>query len=354
MDKKIFHVIGVMSGTSLDGIDIAYLRFEKSEKWNFKIIEAETHKYSIEWKNKLKNAINLDELSLKKLDKEYSVFLAQSVSYFIKKFNIINLNAVCSHGHTVFHMPRKGITYQIGNKQVLANLLQHTVICDFRVQDVKLGGQGAPLVPIGDELLFGNYDYCLNLGGFANISTKVNNTRIAYDVCPANIVLNHYASKLGVDYDENGRLAASGNLDNTLLNYLDGLPYYQKEHPKSLGLEWVKEKIFPFINEKKTEIKDILHTFTQHIVNQTAKTLEDQKKVLVSGGGAYNTYLINMIKQKSDANIIIPSNKIIEYKEALIFGFLGVLKLENEVNCLSSVTGAKKDHSSGVIFNPMA
>ena len=241
---------------------------------------------------------------------------------------------------------------QIGDGQIIANEVRQKVVCDFRTQDVSLGGQGAPLVPIGDELLFSEYDYCLNLGGFANISYKQNNKRIAFDVCPVNIVLNVYAQKLGFDYDDKGSLAKSGAYLLALGEALNSLDFYKQLPPKSLGLEWVQKEIFPIIDSSKRNPIDVLRTFTEHIAWAIAKVLPKQARVLVTGGGAFNTYLLKRIKYYKDVTLIVPEEDIINFKEALIFAFLGFLKLDNQVNCLGSVTGAVKDHSSGVIFYP--
>lgn len=341
-----------MSGTSLDGLDIAYVEFVKNEKWSFRIIRAETLKYTPEWYSRLKNAIHLDNNSLSELDHEYSVFTATSVLKFIDDNKIMNLDAVCSHGHTVFHQPENGFTLQIGNKEILADILKVPVVCDFRVQDVQLGGQGAPLVPIGDELLFSEYDYCLNLGGFANISVNIDGNRIAYDICPANIVLNHYASLLGMEYDRDGELASQGSVNERLLEVLNNLSYYKSPYPKSLGYEWVREEIFKLINDEDIQVMDVLRTFTEHIVYQLIKNMVSEKSVFITGGGVYNAFLIRRLRELSNVQIVIPPAEIIEFKEAMIFGFLGVLKMRNEINSLASVTGALKNHSSGKVFYP--
>ena len=354
MIKSKYKVIGVMSGTSLDGLDLAYIEFSFDNSWSFKIINAETIGYPNKWGEILKNLILNSFDELEKIDKDYTIYLASTINDFIKKNKIVELDAVCSHGHTALHQPSKKLTYQIGNLSELCKLIEKKVICDFRVQDVELGGQGAPLVPIGDDLLFYKYDYCLNLGGFANVSTKVNSARIAYDICPLNIVLNHYAIKLGYNFDENGKIAALGNINSQLLKALNQLEFYKSSPPKSLGLEWVNKTIFPLISFYHLSIKDVLRTFVEHSAFQIATEVNKTKRanVLVTGGGAYNLFLINRIKKLTDNKIILPSRDLIEYKEALIFGLLGVLKLRGENNCLSSVTGAKRDHSSGKIYNP--
>jgi anhydro-N-acetylmuramic acid kinase len=342
-----------MSGTSLDGIDLAEIIYNFSEsKWNFEIITAETVPYSSFWKDELREAINYSEEKLERLDFKYTEKLSEEILKFIKKHNILEIDAVCSHGHTILHQPEKGFTYQIGNLPKISKMLGQTVVCDFRVQDVELGGQGAPLVPIGDRLLFPEYDYCLNLGGFANCSFEKNGERIAFDICPINIVLNNYAEKLGHNFDEGGKLAASGKVNEALLVKLNTLPFYIKKPPKSLGLEWVKEQIFPLLDASGISSEDILRTFTEHIAVQLAKQFRENASVLISGGGAYNSFLIERLNKIAQVETTIPFREIVEFKEALIFGLLGVLKLRDEVNCLASVTGAERDHASGKIFSP--
>lgn len=354
MVETEYSVIGVMSGTSLDGLDLVYVNFVKKKKWSFDIVYAETVEYSPKWYDTLKQLVSFSFKELQNIDDDYIAYLAEAINHFIDKNNIKNIDAVCSHGHTALHQPEKKLTYQIGNKVLLAELLNKKVVCDFRVQDVELGGQGAPLVPIGDKLLFSEYDFCLNLGGFANISMDFNNARIAYDICPVNIVLNHYVKKLGFNYDDKGKIAAIGTINKDLLNQLNDLSFYKEKHPKSLGLEWVNKNVFPLIDSFKLDVKDVLSTFVSHIAKQIASEINKKHnaKVLVTGGGVYNMYLIEQIKQHSKTKIIIPSKELVEFKEALIFGFLGILKLRNETNCLKSVTGALKNHSSGKIFMP--
>ena len=340
-----------MSGTSLDGVDLALVHLAKAESWNFEIVIAETIPYPDAWKNKLQEAINFDRKALEELNEEYTGYLAGIILKFIKKHDITTLDAVCSHGHTIKHEPENKYTLQIGNLPQLAGLLKLKVVCDFRVQDVALGGQGAPLVPVGDELLFPEYDYCLNLGGFANISTVKEGKRIAYDICPVNIVLNKLMEKIGFPFDDQGKIAASGSLIPELLTRLNALPFYTKLPPKSLGLEWVTATVFPLLENSRYKIEDLLYTFIEHISVQLADNFREGASVLTTGGGTFNSYLLKRLEQHRKIKIEIPSKEVIEYKEALIFGLLGVLKLRGEVNCLRSVTGASKDHSSGIIYS---
>jgi anhydro-N-acetylmuramic acid kinase len=353
MFKETYNIIGVMSGTSLDGIDLAHINFTiKNSKWNYQILESETISYSENWLNKLKVAVSFSEEKLIELNEDYTELLGEIVKSFIDNYQIKNLDAVCSHGHTILHQPQNGFTLQIGNLPKIAAIIQEKVVCDFRVQDVNLGGQGAPLVPIGDRILFSEYDYCLNLGGFSNVSFEDNSKRIAFDISPVNTVLNFYANKLGLDYDDKGKIARSGKVNSDLLNELNALDYYKKSFPKSLGFEFVKEIVLPLIEKYPLSIEDKMHTFTEHIALQTSLALPKKEgKILITGGGAYNEFLIERMQfHLPKIQIIIPDNKTLEFKEALIFALLGVLKLRNEINVLSSVTGAKMDHSTGVIY----
>ena len=350
MNSDFYFIIGLMSGTSLDGIDLVYVRFDKKEYKNFKILFADTVSYSDDWKNKLKKAIGFSKNDLTKLDIDYGELLGNEINKFIKKNEIKKIDFIASHGHTILHQPDDRITLQIGNGKIISQITNQKVICDFRTQDVNLGGQGAPLVPIGDELLFADYDFCVNLGGFANVSFKEKENRIAFDICPVNIVLNYYVQKLGYDYDDRGQIAETGKINNELLEKLNSLEFYKKEAPKSLGFEWVLSIIFPLIDKNEKDIPTILRTFIEHSAIQIGKIIHKKVPVLITGGGVFNSFLINRVEFYSEREIEIQSNELINYKEALIFAFLGLLRVENQVNCLRSVTGANEDHSSGVIF----
>ncbi len=353
MLKSHYHVLGIMSGTSLDGLDIAQVNFTYLDGvWDFSLGICTTISYPIETKAQLANLVDLSDHDLNAVDNQYTHYLGSQIRQFIMANNIVNLDAVCSHGHTAVHKPNLGITRQIGNQEVLSKLIGVPVVCDFRVQDVVLGGQGAPLVPVGDKLLFKTYDYCLNLGGFANVSFSNNGQRLAFDLCPVNIVMNPFANALGLPYDDQGRLAKSGALLESKLEALNNLPYYKEVAPKSLGLEWVKEQFLPILNPELADVNNGLRTLVEHIAKQIASPLQENKRVLVTGGGAYNSYLLERIGFFKNLELVVPEPKLVEFKEALIFGFLGVLKLREEVNCLASVTGAKHDHSSGNIFMP--
>lgn len=345
------HAIGLMSGTSLDGLDICYVRFEKHSTWSFQILKAETVSYPEDWEHRLRNSISLSAEELLELNAEYGFYLGRSVNGFIRKHQIKSIDLIASHGHTVFHQPQKKFTLQIGDGRAIKQETGVPVIYDFRTQDVLMGGNGAPLVPIGDELLFSQYDACLNLGGFSNISLQQNNQRIAFDIAPFNIILNKLAQKFNKSFDENGDLARKGHINENLLIKLNSLDFYRQPHPKSLGIEWCKEFIFPLLVLETGATEDIMATFTEHVAQQISDVIHKYslKKVLCTGGGTYNTFLIEKIKEKTGSVIIIPEKEIIDYKEALIFGFMGVLKMNNEINVLSSATGSITDHSSGQI-----
>ena len=350
MNDDFFYVIGLMSGTSLDGLDIVYVKFQKSDYANFEILSAETISYSHIWKERLQSAINLDKNGTSVLHNEYGVFLGIKTKEFISKNNIQKLDFIASHGHTVFHQPEKGITLQVGDGEEILKATNCTVVADFRTQDVQLGGQGAPLVPIGDRLLFSGYQACVNLGGFANISYERNDLRIAFDICPVNIVMNYYSNKMGLEYDDKGIIASKGTIHQGLLKELNSLPFYSKKPPKSLGLEWVQQYVFPLVDKYKLDSHNILRTFLEHVAQQISQIIQPFDTILFTGGGVYNDFLIKRIEDIGKNNIIIPADDIINYKEALIFALLGLLKLQGQVNCLSSVTGAQKNHSSGKIF----
>lgn len=354
MFKQNYNVIGIMSGTSLDGVDLAHIKFYKKENWTFEILETKTVSYTQNWLNTLRKAVNFSNLELIQLNEDYTLLLSQIIIDFILEYNIKNIDAVCNHGHTIIHKPDLGYTLQIGNLPILAQMINQIVVCDFRVQDVLLGGQGAPLVPIGDKMLFPEYDYCLNLGGFSNISFDENGKRIAYDISPVNSVLNFYANTFNLSYDDKGIIAKSGSINSELFHKLNEIEFYKLPYPKSLGIEFVNEIIFPIIEKSKLDCNDIMNTFVEHIAFQISKNIKNKQTLLfITGGGVYNDFLMDRIKFYLPKNkIVIPDGIIIEFKEALIFAFLGVLKLRNEINVFGSVTGALKDHCSGIIFTP--
>lgn len=348
-----FHVIGVMSGTSLDGVDLAECLFEyQNGKWNYSIINAETISYTENWEKKLQNADELNAFEFIALHKEYGGLLAEHVSDFILKYKATP-EFVSSHGHTVFHRPELGITCQIGDGAVIAARLNIPVICDFRTIDVALNGQGAPLVPIGDEMLFMDYFFRLNLGGIANISYNENGKTIAFDICPFNMALNYLSKQLGNDFDEGGKLAKAGVINHELLTHLSELDFFKIKPPKSLGKEWFDSVFQPVLDNYSISVNDKLRTVAELIAIQIGNATQSsqKQKILVTGGGAFNKFVISLMQKKNQNKIVVPDDKTINFKEALIFGFLGVLRITNQINCLSSVTGASRDSVGGCIYH---
>lgn len=341
--------IGIMSGTSLDGLDICFVEFEFTNRWQFKIIASHCVDYDENWRNLLKTAHQLPTQALDKLDARFGEFIGKQTNQFLERFELGKPELICSHGHTVFHDPSAGLTKQIGCGRTIADETRITTISDFRSLDVSLGGQGAPLVPIGDKLLFDEFDSCLNIGGFANISYDKNGERIAFDICPVNIILNNLASELGMSFDKDGAIAYSNEVDERLLQQLH---HSMPNSKHSLAREWLEESFLPILSSSSASSETKISTSTRFAAEQIAQTINDSTptgRVLITGGGAYNKALINAISGLTKASVIIPETQIIEFKEALVFAFLGVLKSLNEINVLRSVTGASEDTSSGVI-----
>lgn len=352
LDNKKYRVIGVMSGTSLDGIDIAACDFEYCHKsWKYRIVKAKTYEYSLAMRTSLAQSQHLNGLDLAYLDVAYGRLIGEKVNDFIDEFKLLP-DFIASHGYTVFHEPHKGLTLQIGSGAEIAALTKIKTICNFRVGDVARGGQGAPLVPIGDALLFSEFTACLNLGGFANISFPSDNGgRIAYDICPVNFVLNRFAQKAGYEFDINGDIGRKGMVHDDLLLKLNALDFYKKAAPKSLGREFVEKEIYPLLHHI-IPIEDVMATFYKHIAIQISNEINNKSngRVLVTGGGAKNTFLIEQITAFSKLELVIPDMKIVDFKEALIFAFLGVLRFIEQPNCLASVTGASTDNIGGAVF----
>lgn len=347
-------ILGLMSGSSLDGLDLAFCEFEnKNNQWNFAIVKAETISYSDNWLLRLKNAPLLTGRKLIQTHIEYGRLLGDYSKIFLSKYNL-DPDFIASHGHTVFHRPELGYTFQLGDGQTLSSTLGCKVISDFRTKDVSIGGQGAPLVPIGDKFLFCNYEYCLNLGGIANISFTENKKRIAFDICPVNQVFNHLSKQIGLLYDDEGKIARSGKLINDLLTQLNSDPYYSQSPPKSLSNQYVFDHFIKLIDDFDDTAENKLRTVSEHVAVQISNSIHNKPigKILVTGGGAYNSFLIEQLNNSTNHEFILPGSQIIDYKEALIFAFMGLRKMLGEVNCLSSVTGAKNDCCGGIVFHP--
>ncbi|WP_026967394.1 anhydro-N-acetylmuramic acid kinase [Algoriphagus terrigena] len=356
MSSEKYNLIGLMSGTSGDGLDIAFVNFENEHGWSFEIAQAQTRPFPSELGENLARAHSLSGLELSQLDVDFGKWMGTQVRDFCREFSLKPM-AVASHGHTVFHQPGKGLSLQIGNGWALHQASGLQVINDFRMGDVQLGGQGAPLVPVGDKLLFPSVDFCLNLGGIANISMEYDGSRIAFDCCPFNLPLNAESKKLGKSYDDGGSIARSGEINLPLFEALNELPFYSKKSAKSLGREEMENDYFPLVERSHLSPADKLSTLVEHYAFQIAsviRTFSTKKSplVLITGGGAFNTYFIERLDHylERDWQLFDAPTQLIEFKEALIFAFLGVLRLRGEVNCLASVTGASRDSCGGTIY----
>ena len=346
---KSVKVLGIMSGTSLDGLDLCLVNFSgKNSEWAYTILASETIIYHDELKDKLSGAVKLSGETLVQLDVELGRFIGERVNHFLKE----DIDFIASHGHTVFHQPENRLTTQIGCGNTIHAVTGHPVICDFRTLDVALGGQGAPLVPIGDHLLFDQYISCINFGGIANLSYFINGNRVAFDICPANMALNTLINEINLPFDDQGKLAATGTILPELLDRLNALTYYSIKGPKSLGIEWYFKHFEPLISRTDLALENRLRTVCEHIATQVSNSINQLEtgKILMTGGGAYHSFLMDLIQSKTTHKIIIPEPELIEFKEALIFAFLGLLKHEGQINVLASVTGARQSSSSGYMI----
>lgn len=350
--QKGISALGLMSGTSLDGLDLCLANFILKEgKWSYSITCADSLTYPGELKKALGTAQSMTALEYARLHSDYGIFLGTQVRLFMERFKV-KPQLVASHGHTIFHQPSVRLTSQIGSGAGIAAECGVPVVCDFRTTDVALHGQGAPLVPVGDKYLFGDYDYCLNLGGFSNISSeRPDGSRKAYDITAVNYVLNHYTCQVGEDFDKDGLRARKGRVNKTVLDALNRLPYYKQEGPRSLGREWVEGEVFPLIDSFGLTLEDVLATYCEHIAVQTSFHICPGARVLVTGGGAFNKFLMErMAARASSVHYIIPDQLTVNFKEALIFAFLGVLYMCNIPSCLSSVTGSLHDNIGGALY----
>jgi len=359
----VYKAIGVMSGSSLDGLDIAFVEFqENAGKWNYEIGQADCYPYSEEWLEKLRSATTLKAMEYQLLHVEYGHYVGEQINRFIEQNKLhYQVALIASHGHTTFHIPSKKMTAQLGDGAAIAAETQLPVISDLRALDLAFGGQGAPIVPIGEKWLFGDFDFFLNLGGIANVSFK-SEPYIAFDICAANRVLNMLVSNEGKEYDDKGEIAGSGELKTDLLQKLNGLDYYNQPYPKSLANDFGTDVVYPMIIEAGCKIKDALRTYVEHIVmqikgsitklvNGTHQTIN--RKLLATGGGAFNTFLVNRLSEELShlqIEVVVPDEKLIQYKEAMIMAFMGVLRWRQEYNILSSVTGASRDTIGGALW----
>ncbi|WP_276500879.1 anhydro-N-acetylmuramic acid kinase [Terrimonas pollutisoli] len=359
----IYRAIGLMSGSSLDGLDIVFAEIhENGGKWSYEIKAADCYPYASNWIDKLKNAVTLNALDYQLLHTDYGHYLGQQVNRFVEEHQLqYKVAVIGSHGHTTFHLPAKKMTAQLGDGAAIAAATSLPVVSDLRAMDVALGGQGAPIVPIGEKLLLGDYDYFLNIGGIANISFN-QESFLAFDICAANRVLNMLAAREGKEYDEGGKMAASGNVDNALLAKLNGLDFYKEAYPKSLANDFGTNIVYPLILDAGSSTADALRTYSEHIAMQvthaiasvnTLKLQTSGLKLLCTGGGAFNNFLVERLHdhlKQLDIEVMIPDEKLVKYKEALIMALIAVLRWREETNVLATVTGAKRDSVGGAMW----
>jgi anhydro-N-acetylmuramic acid kinase len=360
----VYRAIGLMSGSSLDGLDIAFVEFqEQGGKWTYEILQADCYAYTSEWVAKLRDAINLSARDYQLLHADYGHYTGQQINKFIEEHQLhYKVAVIASHGHTTFHIPDKKMTAQLGDGAAIAAVTQLPVVTDLRAMDVAFGGQGAPIVPIGEKLLLGDYNFFLNLGGIANISHNNPDNYTAYDICAANRVLNMLVNEIGKEYDDGGQIAASGMVNEALLEKLNSLEYYKQPYPKSLANDFGTDIVYPIIKDAGIEIKDALRTYVEHIVVQIREAISTLKnptpdtrhpRLLATGGGGFNTFLIQRLTdslEELNIEVIVPDKKLVNFKEALVMAFIGVLRWRQEYNVLSSVTGAARDSIGGALW----
>ena len=362
----VYRPIGLMSGSSLDGLDIVFAEIEENGgKWTYEILHADCYPYEQEWTERLKAAVSMSALDYQILHTEYGHYLGEQVNRFIRGNQLeYKVSLVASHGHTTFHIPSRKMTAQLGDGAAIAAATQLPVVSDLRNIDIALGGQGAPIVPIGEYLLLGGYDYFLNIGGIANISAPAQNNsgRWGFDVCAANRVLNMLAAEAGKEYDDEGKMADNGNLNDQLLQQLNAFEYYDRPYPKSLANDFGTDIVYPLIKRSRCSISDALRTYTEHIALQIKKAISgvnnfkpqtSNLKLLCTGGGAFNTFLVERLKihlASLNVDVMIPDEKLIKYKEALVMELIGVLRWREETNVLASVTGATRDSIGGAVW----
>jgi anhydro-N-acetylmuramic acid kinase len=358
----VYRAIGLMSGSSLDGLDIVFAELnEHAGSWSFDIQASACYEYDAAWRKRLEFVIDLNARDYQLLHADYGHYLGAQVNQFINENDLhFKVGLISSHGHTSFHMPSKKMTAQLGDGAAIAAVTGLPVVSDLRALDIAFGGQGAPIVPIGEKFLFPEYRMFLNLGGIANISFNFPGNYIAFDVCPANRVLNMLSNLENKAFDEGGNRAASGTINTDLLEQLNRLDYYQKGYPKSLANNFGTETVFPVIEEKGLPINDALSTYVAHIIFQLKKVIDsmprhevENQKLLVTGGGAFNDFLIRQLKTEVslfDIDVVVPEENIVNNKEALVMAFIGVLRWRQEYNVLASVTGAQRNSIGGAVW----
>ena len=359
----VYKVIGLMSGSSLDGLDLAYVQLhETGGKWSYEFIHTACYTYPEEWIERLSSSTTLSAIDYLQLHVDYGHYTGSLVNRFIDEHGLHHkVHLIASHGHTSFHFPASKMTAQLGDGAAIAAETGLAVVSDLRAMDLAFSGQGAPLVPAGEKYLLPQYDYLLNLGGIANISHRKNGEYVAFDVCAANRVLNLLANEAGREYDEAGAMAASGSLDAELLYDLNSLEYYGHAYPKSLDNGFGVSTVYPLITAAGLSIPDALHTYSEHIAEQIFKAIQliaagepvVSAQLLITGGGAFNTFLVERLQHLLSAqniSVIVPEKDLVQYKEALIMALLGVLRWREEPTVMSSVTGASKDSIGGALW----
>lgn len=355
-----------MSGSSLDGLDVAFVEFvHNAGQWSFEILAADCYPYDEEWKSNLQSATTLNALAYQRLHTAYGHYLGQAVNRFVDEKGLhYKVGLIGSHGHTTFHEPHRKMTAQLGDGAAIAAETGLPVVSDLRALDVAFGGQGAPIVPIGEKHLLKEYAMCLNLGGIANVSFNRPEGYVAFDVCPANRVLNLIAAREGKDYDAGGELAASGNVNNEVLQRLNGLPYYGLPYPKSLANDFGTDEVYPLLQSFGLAPADEARTYVEHVVQQIQSAISNRQpttqgaetqnqKLLVTGGGAFNAFLLQQLSAALlplNIEVVVPEANLVQYKEATIMAFMAVLRWRQEYNVLSSVTGAQRDSIGGALW----
>jgi anhydro-N-acetylmuramic acid kinase len=357
----VYKVIGLMSGSSLDGLDIVYVHIDESRgKWSFEIKAAACHPYSAEWVTRLQQAQKIAVPDFLKLHTSFGQHLGQQVAEFMTANELdLKVDFLAVHGHTVFHDPAAATTFQLGDGAAISASLAMPVISDLRAMDIALGGQGAPIVPVGDRLFFGGHQYWLNLGGIANITIKHNDDYLAFDIGACNQVLNHFAAKKGLEYDDAGSLAKSGMVNEKVLEQLNELPYYRQDAPKSLANEFSVQEVIPVLEAAGLSVEDALATAVYHIAEQVVASIKNNPQpggpvtMLATGGGALNSHLVAVLQsllEPEEVSVVIPDEQLIRYKEAVVMALIGTLRWREEENVFSSVTGAARDSVGGALW----
>lgn len=359
-----YKVIGIMTGSSMDGLDFAYcdISVDDSGQYHYEVLKAECVPMPDKWKLRLEKLVLQNAVTYIKTHTFFGHFLGEEVRKFIDRNHIAHeLDFIASHGQTIFHQPENHFTSQIGDGAAIATRSGFPVVCDFRTSDVALGGQGTPIAPIANKLFFADYKYFLNIGGIANIAANTGNRFVAFDIAPVNLVLNKLAGLVGKDFDRDGDMARSGKINENLLADLNASWYYTKDYPKSLSGGWVSKVMWPVVQRSPASIEDKLRTVVELVAHQTALsikhieqkegvTVQQNDKMLVTGGGGFNKFLVEQLQEKLPLQIVVPNKETVEFKEAILMALVGVLRVRNEANCLASVTGAQRDNIGGAIY----